>query len=248
MHLLLVEAPPHERARRRGHLPHRPRAHAHHTDQLLAGIDVPLPDRSAPTRVLRWRSRVRPGPGRGGGSAANSSLNQSSGIERGIRFGGWADSAPPVRSSTVHRVVVLMRPAGTTRQVQRERVDQRAGPRVEMDVVDASQHRLAVRDGGRSASGAGRRLACHRVRATGGPKPPGRSAPRDAHCLQRTPPPEQIHAVGADRRRRSPPRLPPLAQREHPHPDVPAAQRRERARVRGEKGVRWGGRSLAVAA
>ncbi len=127
-----------------------PRALAHPTDQLLDGIDVPLPDRSAPTRVLRWRSRARPGPGRGGGSAANSSLNQSSGIERGIRFGGWADSAPPVRSSTVHRVVVLMRPAGTTRQVQRERVDQRAGPRVEMDVVDASQHRLAVRDGGRA--------------------------------------------------------------------------------------------------
>ncbi|KAF5999264.1 hypothetical protein FNV68_03630 [Streptomyces sp. S1D4-23] len=32
------------------------------------------------------------------------------------------------------------------------------------------------------------------------------------------------------------------------HPDVPAAQRRERARVRGEKGVRWGGRSPAAAA
>lgn len=32
------------------------------------------------------------------------------------------------------------------------------------------------------------------------------------------------------------------------HPDVLAAQRRERARIRGEKGVRWGGRSLAAAA
>ncbi|SEM91591.1 hypothetical protein SAMN05660976_06314 [Nonomuraea pusilla] len=32
------------------------------------------------------------------------------------------------------------------------------------------------------------------------------------------------------------------------HPDVPAAQRRERARIRGEKGVRWGGRPLATAA
>ena len=32
------------------------------------------------------------------------------------------------------------------------------------------------------------------------------------------------------------------------HPDVLAAQRRERARVRSEKGLRWGGRPLAAAA
>ena len=32
------------------------------------------------------------------------------------------------------------------------------------------------------------------------------------------------------------------------HPDVLAAQRRERARVRSEKGIRWGGRPLAPAA
>lgn len=31
------------------------------------------------------------------------------------------------------------------------------------------------------------------------------------------------------------------------HPDVLAAQRRERARIRRERGVRWGGRSLAAA-
>jgi transposase len=32
------------------------------------------------------------------------------------------------------------------------------------------------------------------------------------------------------------------------HPDVLAAQRRKRARIRGEKGIRWGGRPLAAAA
>jgi hypothetical protein len=32
------------------------------------------------------------------------------------------------------------------------------------------------------------------------------------------------------------------------HLDVLAAQRRERARIRSEKGVRWAGRSLAAAA
>jgi hypothetical protein len=32
------------------------------------------------------------------------------------------------------------------------------------------------------------------------------------------------------------------------HPDVLAAQRRERARVRSEKGIRWGGRPLTAAA
>lgn len=32
------------------------------------------------------------------------------------------------------------------------------------------------------------------------------------------------------------------------HPDVLAAQRRERVRVRSEKGIRWGGRPLPVTA
>lgn len=32
------------------------------------------------------------------------------------------------------------------------------------------------------------------------------------------------------------------------HPDVLAAQRRERARIRSEKGIRWGGRPLTVTA
>ncbi|WRZ96350.1 hypothetical protein OHB54_41275 [Streptomyces sp. NBC_01007] len=31
-------------------------------------------------------------------------------------------------------------------------------------------------------------------------------------------------------------------------PDVLAAQRRERARIRGEKGVRWGGRPTTMTA
>lgn len=32
------------------------------------------------------------------------------------------------------------------------------------------------------------------------------------------------------------------------HPDVLAAQRKERARIRSEKGIRWGGRPLVIAA
>ena len=32
------------------------------------------------------------------------------------------------------------------------------------------------------------------------------------------------------------------------HRDVPAAERKERARIRSEKGIRWGGRPLATAA
>lgn len=32
------------------------------------------------------------------------------------------------------------------------------------------------------------------------------------------------------------------------HPDVPAARRRERARIRSEKGIRWGGRPFTPAA
>lgn len=32
------------------------------------------------------------------------------------------------------------------------------------------------------------------------------------------------------------------------HPDILAAQRKERARIRSEKGIRWGGRPLNTAA
>ncbi len=32
------------------------------------------------------------------------------------------------------------------------------------------------------------------------------------------------------------------------HPDVLAAQRRERARIRSEKGIRWGGQPITQAA
>ncbi|SIQ69278.1 hypothetical protein SAMN05421833_103161 [Microbispora rosea] len=32
------------------------------------------------------------------------------------------------------------------------------------------------------------------------------------------------------------------------HPDVLAAQRRDRARIRSEKGIRWGGRPLSAVA
>ncbi len=82
MHLVCVEAHPHERVRRRGYLLHRPRARAHHTDQLLAGIDVPLPDpisSGARTPVeIQSATRIR---SRWEGGAANSSLNQSVGIE-----------------------------------------------------------------------------------------------------------------------------------------------------------------------
>jgi transposase len=42
--------------------------------------------------------------------------------------------------------------------------------------------------------------------------------------------------------------LPALAQRQRRHPDVLAAQRRERVRIRSENGIRWGGRALTPAA
>jgi hypothetical protein len=75
-------------------------------------------------------------------------------------------------------------------------------------------------------------------------------------CLHR----DRVAAAGADERCRADYR--PLAVRglqaylrwrnaNNRHPDVLAAQRRERARVRSEKGLRWGGRrreDLALAA
>jgi hypothetical protein len=117
-----------------------------------------------------------------------------------------------------------------------------------MDVVEASQHRLAVRDEGRSVTGADRRLPCHRVQAADGPNlRVARSqemptACRERHHLSRSMPWKRTVDAAAPhaylRRRNANTR----------HLDVLAAQRRERARIRSEKGVRWGGRSLAAAA
>ncbi|MET9010543.1 hypothetical protein ABZX74_06340 [Streptomyces olivaceoviridis] len=45
-----------------------------------------------------------------------------------------------------------------------------------------------------------------------------------------------------------PARLSAPAQRQRPSPDVLAAERKERARIRSEKGIRWGGRPLTAAA
>lgn len=48
--------------------------------------------------------------------------------------------------------------------------------------------------------------------------------------------------------RPGPARLPALAEQQRPQPDVLAARRRERARIRSERGVRWGGRPLPATA
>src|SRR5260370_8822009 len=53
---------------------------------------------------------------------------------------------------------------------QRERVDDRAGPRLQVEVVESAQNALAMGDRGRRVTAARRRLAGHRVGCPG----PGR--------------------------------------------------------------------------
>ncbi|WP_043262636.1 hypothetical protein [Streptomyces sp. CT34] len=55
------------------------------------------------------------------------------------------------------------------------------------------------------------------------------------------PPPAQTRALHRYLRRH-------IANANARHPDVLAAQRKERARIRSEKGIHWGGRPLAAAA
>ena len=103
-------------------------------------------------------------------SAANSLLNQSSGIARGIRFGTTAGSVPSARSST--------RPSGCGARGRAGRGGRRPGgtgsapgrSAVAVEVVEPAQHRLAMRHRRRRIALAGRGLAGHRVRLARGPR------------------------------------------------------------------------------
>ena len=111
------------------------------------------------------RSRCEP-------SCANSSSNRSSGMHRGARatsFGRYRPLRCPANG--LHRVVVRMRAPGTTMPRQRERVDHRPGARLQMEVVEAAQHALAMRHRRRLVPVPTRRLAGHRVHRRRRPRP-----------------------------------------------------------------------------
>ena len=169
--LLLVEPQPHERVRRRRQRLHRPRSLADHRDQLAARVHAPAGD------AEQFR-----GPGTGGhperdqgpvpvraAGPANSSSNTRSGILRGMRCGSRGRNSP-ARSRRNGSSGLWCACARPPVPGQRERVDQRPGPRLQVIVVKRPADRLAVRDR-RGAYRARRCLPGHRVHRPRAPEP-----------------------------------------------------------------------------
>ena len=108
-----------------------------------------------------------------------------------------------------------MRTASSPRPVQRKRVDHRPGTRIQMEVVERPQHRLAVSPHRRRVG----LLALLRLRINGRPSPvrtkwlsrhqhpprkvasldPSRPLPRNLDRPQEPEPPQQIHPVRPNR-------------------------------------------------
>ncbi len=230
--LFLIQPQPDERIRRRGQRLHRPSSLAHHGDQLLSRVDVAVPQpqqlrrpcpsrdperhqRPVPIRPQRAEQLVEPVIG---DSARNPMRNL-----RPI-------SPNPLARPPVHRIVMCMRSPRPPRRIQREWIQDRTGSDIAVKVIEAPQHRLRVHNGRRSVSVSQSRLTSDRIRlsrntirpnsaaATIDPAPlfhgqldpaaeitgldSGRTVPADINRLQKPPPPQQIHAIRAQRRRR----------------------------------------------
>ena len=134
--------------------------------------------------------------------------------------------AAALEAVRLHRIVVRMRPPAPPGPVQRERVDQRAGARLQVKVVKAAQHRLAMRAHRRRIHLARSRDRHSRPRPA--PLPPvrpdrlpgqlqppaeipgigpGRPIPGQPRRPQEPEPAQQIHAIRADSQLRPPRRL-----------------------------------------
>ena len=126
----------------------------------------------------------------------------------------------------LHRIAMRMSPPAPPGPIQRERVDQRAGARLQVEVIKAAQHRLAMRPHRRRIHLA--RYRNRRIR----PRPallapvrphrlpgqlqppaeipglgPARPVPGHPRCPQEPEPAQQIHPIRAEGRLRPPRRL-----------------------------------------
>lgn len=224
-HLHLVEPQPHEGVGRGRQLLELPAALTHHLDQLAARVDP----------ALRRREQLRgAGPGRDveghQGPVAVRAQPREDLIELLVRDGarhpdghGRPIEPAPLVAVGVHRVAVRMCPPLAPSPVQ-GRVQHRAGTGVTVKIVEASQHRFAVRAHrrrirpvpGRCCPLAGRcglfPIAPVRPRRLAGDLQPAAEIPRldpcrpvpaDTQGPAEPEPPQQIEPIGAGRGRRA---------------------------------------------
>ena len=142
LHLGLVEAQPYERVRGRRQPLHGPRSLPDHRDQLLARIGVLLPRSQQFRGPAPVDTQKRPAPGRGAlPSLANSSLNSSSGMQRGIRLANSSAGKGRALVPEFHRVVMRMRPAAARRPAG---TGSPSASQSRVQLIKAPQHRLAM--------------------------------------------------------------------------------------------------------
>ena len=212
VHLLLVKPQPHERIRGGRQRLQRPRPLPDHRDQLLTRVGVRAPGaqqlggpgaRGHPKRH-QCPVPVRPEPG--------EQL-----IEPLVRDlprypPRYLRPVPPhaLGPERLHRAAMRIRPAPPAAG-QRERVHHRPGASLQVELIKATQNRLAVRHRRRRIPPVRRRT----TRLAGELNPaaeipglhPGRPIPADIHRPQEAEPAQQVHPIRPLRGRRAPARL-----------------------------------------
>ena len=128
------------------------------------------PSSSAPARRSKPRTRPAPGPGQ---SAAGEDLVEPLVGDPARDPLGHPRAIParPLLGERLHRIVMGMR-ATRPAPGQRERVHDRSRPGLEVEGVEAAQHRLAVRQRRGRVLAARRPFARHRIRTGAGPARP----------------------------------------------------------------------------
>ena len=239
-HLSLIQPQPHERVRGCGQLLQLLCPLADHRDQLLPGIGV------GGRRAQQLRS-PRPGrdPERDQRPVPVRTQQREQLVEPLIRDlprhpPRSLRPVPPgaLASKRLHRVVMRVRPSPPPTPGQRERVDHRPGASLQVKIVKAAQHALAVHHRRRRIPAARRPLASNRVRRPRSRRPSGRSSAgippaRPRRLISQPDPAAEIPRLGAGRLIPADPRRPqepPPAQQIHPIRPV----RRRRAPARSQ--------------
>ena len=147
VHLDLIQPQPDERVAGRRQLLRRTGPLADHGDQLATGVDASVSDRQQLRGAGTGRdvkSHQRP--------VAVRRQPREDLVELHVRNAAWDParhrrSIPPdpLVTGRLRRIVVGVGSPVPAGAVQRERVEDRPGPGLAVEVVEASQHRLAVR-------------------------------------------------------------------------------------------------------
>ena len=228
LHLQLIQPQPHERIGRGRQLLQLPGPLAHHGDQLASRICAAAGRRQQLRRpspggdIKRHQSPV-PVRVQGSEDLVEVLIGDAARDPRRHRRTVHAAALEAVR---LHRIAVRMGPPAPPGPVQRERVDKRARARLQVEVIKAAQHRLAMRPHRRRIH-----LARHRDRRTD-PRPaplapvrphrlpgqlqppaeipglrPGRPVPGHPRRPQEPEPAKQVHPIRTDGLLRPPRRL-----------------------------------------